>query len=554
MPELHQVGPDPADHMPAYAALSDAELTERIRAGAPPAFPATQELKRRHLPAVLAYARLCGRDQVAGNQLAVQAFDLAAQEAIRGIEPRGNWRHHLLMLVQRVGRTWAEGNRRDRLEPDFAAWADESADRAEWSLPESQRLPFEMSSAMLAGFYGLPELTRGILWYTVVDREPDDTAATYLGVRPDIVSEQRTKAQDAMRQAYIKAYLARADDKRCAGFQRIIEASVRPGDRRRSDDLTNHLAECTGCTRLMANLARMTANPRGVFAEGLLQWGGAAYAARRPVRALLDAVPAQPERSPAASHGSAPAASEPRKGARLPTRPVVLAAVAVAAAVIAGTVLATTSGDASGPVASDRPTQPPQPAWPPASASAPAPSPSPSPTREASKPPTPRPSPTASAPKPPAPPPSKAVPPPPAPAPIVPGGGYTRVVNAGSGLCLDIEDGVMENRTDVITARCNGAETQQWSLEPGGLLRSNADPDFCLDSRGDTDRGVGIWSCSSADGKNGMNLRFTVDASGAVRPYIALDFALEPSGGSEGSSLGFDPADGDSDQRWTAGT
>ncbi|MEV6787223.1 hypothetical protein AB0M96_33455, partial [Streptomyces sp. NPDC051098] len=286
MPELHQGGPDPADHMQAHLALSDAELTERIRAGAPPAFPATQELKRRHLPAVLAYARLCGRDQVAGNQLAVQAFDLAAQEAIRGIEPRGNWRHHLLMLVQRVGLTWAEGNRRDRLEPDFAAWADESVDRVEWSMPESQRLAFEMSSAMLAGFYGLPELTRGILWYSVIDREPDDTAATYLGVRPDVVSEQRTKAQDAMRQAYIKACLARADDKRCAGFRRIIEASVRPGDRRRSEDLTNHLAECAGCTRLMANLARMTADPRGVFADGLLRWGGAAYAARRPVRAL----------------------------------------------------------------------------------------------------------------------------------------------------------------------------------------------------------------------------------------------------------------------------
>lgn len=111
----------------------------------------------------------------------------------------------------------------------------------------------------------------------------------------------------------------------------------------------------------------------------------------------------------------------------------------------------------------------------------------------------------------------------------------------------------MADRTDVVTVRCSGALTQQWSLDSIGLLRSNADPDFCLDSRGDTDRGVGIWSCASVNGKNGLNLLFTVDGSGAIRPQVAPDFALEPLGSSEGSLLDFDPVDGDSDQRWTAG-
>ncbi|MEW2085962.1 RICIN domain-containing protein [Streptomyces sp. NPDC005283] len=562
MPELHQVGPDSADEKPVYTALSDAELTERIRAGAPPAYPATQELKRRHLPAVLSYARLCARNQVAGNQLAVQAFDLAAREACRGIEPRGNWRHHVLMLVQRVGLTWAASGRRHRLESDFVAWIDDTAEFGATDLPEPQRLRLEASSAMLTGFYRLPQLTRGVLWYAVVDEESDATVATFLSVQPNIVPELRDKAQDAMRQAYLQAYLEQSGDRKCLGFRRIIEAAARPGDRRRSGDLTTHLAECPSCTRLVAELTRMVENPRAVLAEGLLRWGGAAYAARGPVRGLLDAVPAPPDRSKPTAGISAFTAwatspqgeGAPRNGVRRLSRTVVLVLVAVATAVVAGTLLATASeGSAPG---RDRAEPPLRDAWPTAAAAAPAPSASP--TREPSKKPSRSPGPTAAAsassppaPRSPAPAPSKSVPR--RPVPIVPGGGYTQVVHADSGLCLDIANGVMENRTDAVAARCTGAQTQQWSMESIGLLRSNADPDFCLDSRGDTDRGVGIWSCSSVNGKNGLNLLFTIDGSGAIRPRVAPDFALELSGSSEGSLLDFDPADGDSDQRWTAG-
>lgn len=87
-------------------------------------------------------------------------------------------------------------------------------------------------------------------------------------------------------------------------------------------------------------------------------------------------------------------------------------------------------------------------------------------------------------------------------------------MNAGSGLCLDIRDGVMDLGTDVITARCTSSRTQMWRVDSGrGVLQSYADPDFCLDSRGSTDRGVGIWECSSVYGSNGQNLRFTVDSA-----------------------------------------
>ncbi|MEU0393528.1 RICIN domain-containing protein [Streptomyces sp. NPDC006208] len=564
MSELHQVGPDATYDKPVGTALSDAELTERIRAGAPAAHLASQELKRRHQAAVISYARLCGRDQVAGYQLAVQAFGLATQEACRGIEPRGTWRHHLLMHVQRIGATWAAGGRRDLLAPEFAAWIDGTAEGHAPGLPENLRAEAEASSAMLTGFYRLPELTCGVLWYAVVDEEPDATVATYLGIRPDLVPELRIKAQDALRQACIQAYLERSGDRKCLGFRRIIEASARPGDRRYSEDLTLHLAECPSCTGLVTELTRMADDPRAVFAEGLLRWGGAVYAARALLRGRLDDVP-QPPGSTKPASGLArltALAKSPRSdgtrpnGVRQP-RAVLLVAAAVAVAVVAGTLLATASENSdSVRNRAEEPVR--QESWPPAAVPAAAPSasttasPSASPTKKPKKPSrSPSPSASASAAESPAAAPTKSAPP--RAVPIAVGGGFIQIVNAESGLCLDIEDGVMENRTDVVTARCTGARTQQWSVDPNGLLRSNEDPDYCLDSRGDTDRGVGIWSCASVNGRNGLNLLFTVDGSGAIHPRIAPDFALEPAGDSEGSSLEFDPTDGDSDQRWTAG-
>ncbi|TLQ42142.1 RICIN domain-containing protein [Streptomyces marianii] len=596
MPELHNARPLRAQGQQDDSALSDAELGERIRSGAPRAHPAIQELKRRHLPAVLAYARLCGRNQTAGNQLAAEALRLASEEAGRGIEPRGHWRHHLLVLVRRVGTDWARGGRRDRLSADFAAWIDQTDAAGTGAVPaagtsaatvsgrQAAGAAPEVSAAVLTAFCRLPALTRGALWYTVVDQEPDSTAAGYLGVRADLVPDLRLRAPESMRRAFLQAFLERGD-KRCLGYRRIIEAAARTVDRRRSEDLTLHLAECPRCTRAVAELTRMTDNPRMVFAEHLLGWGGAEYTARLPVSGtqgvvsvVPGAVPAagmpgpgsdQGPPGPAPAPGSGPAFAagqttasapgrppQPPAGAapgwrtRLPSRTVMLiaAAVVVLGSAATGTALVASSGDSGGsrePAAS-APTA--EGAFPTAAAPPPVPTLSTSPSAPPAARPTPSPTRTPPPAEPPAPAPTgSAVP---IPAPIVPGAGYHPVVNAGTGLCLDVEDGVMANRTDVITTECNGATTQRWRLEPNGLLRNSGDPGFCLDSRGDTDRGAGIWSCSSADGRNGLNLLFDVDGAGVVSPRIDPDFALEPHDG----SLGFDGLDGDADQRWNAGT
>jgi hypothetical protein len=88
-------------------ALPDAELTDRIRRRAAASTPMVQAFGHRHIPATLAYARLCGRRPAAASALATHAFSLAMLEIRRGIQSRGIRRHQLLMLVQQTAASWA---------------------------------------------------------------------------------------------------------------------------------------------------------------------------------------------------------------------------------------------------------------------------------------------------------------------------------------------------------------------------------------------------------------------------------------------------------------
>jgi len=125
-------------------------------------------------------------------------------------------------------------------------------------------------------------------------------------------------------------------------------------------------------------------------------------------------------------------------------------------------------------------------------------------------------------------------------------------VNVASGLCLDV-GGAFSDGTDVVTARCTPSRTQRWRVDSGrGVLQSSADPDYCLDSRGSTERGVGIWTCDSVAGPNGRNLRFVVDGDGVIRPAIAVGTAVTPEGGA-GDGLSLEALSGREGQRWRAG-
>lgn len=495
------------------ANASDARLTELLSADTPSAYPALQELRGRHGPSVLAYARLCTGSESAARQLAAQAFTLAAQETARGSDPRVPWRHQLLLLAGRVAASWATDERAAGLDPGLL-------------LVLSTAGPGGPVPPMLAPFRSLPSRTRGLLWYGVVEQEPADRAAVLLGLSREDVTYGAEPALHALGQACLKSRLAASDNPRCGDFRRLIEESVRPDSPRSSSDLHAHMARCAHCTTAYEELSALRDHPRTALAEGLLPWAGTAYA-------MSDA--GEPRSDVSASSGPWP-----------PSRRFVLtSAAALGVALVpllfvvlssGGTPSQNTAGSVTTPSSAPQVTvtatvsatpSPPAP-LPSATSKSPSPKPSSSPSKSASPTPSPTPSPT-----------------------YPPSGSYAQVVNIASGLCLDIRDGDPTQGTDVVTAPCTSARTQRWRVDSGrGVLQSYADSEFCLDSRGSVDKGVGIWDCGSIDGSHGQNLRFTVDADGVIRPSIAVETAVTPDGGDGLSLL---PVNGGASQRWRAG-
>ncbi|WP_225822273.1 RICIN domain-containing protein [Streptomyces naphthomycinicus] len=496
----------------------DARLTELLRSAAATAYPALQELRRRHHPAVLRYARLCAASEPVARRLAAETFTTAARESARGVEPPVPLRHRLLLLTVRLAAGWAHDERSAGIDPGLLLVLNAAGS------PDGPTPP------LLPAFRSLPSRTQGLLWYGVLDAEPAERTAALLGLSRTDVTHGTPQALDALARACLRHRLAASDDPRCADFRRLIEEAVRPHGPRRSADLDAHMARCPHCTAGSEDLRALRDAPRQTLAEGLLPWRGTAYpdedppAAPAPVAGAADrAVPASRRRillgsaalgvalTPFLVHLLAPA----HPGEQQPT-----------AATPAVTVTATVSVTPS--------------SAPPASPSASA---SPSPTSES-------PSPTPSSHRP-SPTPARRTTPRPTPPPAPPGTGYAQVVNRASGRCLDIRDGDLSEGNDVVTAPCTASPTQRWRVDTYlGVLRSAADDDFCLDSRGSADRGVGIWECDSVHGRNGDNLRFTVDPDGTIRPRIAVETAVTPDGG---DGVALRPLDGGTGQRWRAG-
>ncbi|MFG2468780.1 ricin-type beta-trefoil lectin domain protein [Streptomyces canus] len=494
---------------------SDARLTELLRADTVTAYAALLELRARHQPSVLAYARLCTAGESAARQLAAQAFTLAARETGRGVDPGVPWRHRLLLLTARSAAAWAGDQRAAGLDPSVLLLLNTAG-------------PGGPVPPMLTAFESLPARTQGLVWYGLVEAEPEARTADHLGLTREDVVYGVEGALQSLARTCLRLRLAASDDSRCADFRRLIEESVRPDSPRASTDLHAHMVRCPYCAAAHEELCALRDTPRPALAEGLLPWGGTAYVGRST---------AEPEARPRAG-------SRTRSGTWPRPRRLVLASAALGVAV-APLLLFLVSQGGDSPTGASASVS--------ASASAggvlPGPpqvtvtttvSPSPSST---SRPPSPSASPSAtrsSAP------PRRTSPPPFRP----PGGSYAQVVNVSTARCLDVA-GDFGNGTDVVTAPCSSAPSQRWRVDSDrGVLQSAADPDFCLDSRGDVDKGLGIWSCDSVEGDNSDNLRFTVDPDGVIRPAIAIATGMTPGGG-DGVSL--EPLTGGAEQRWRAG-
>ncbi|MFJ5521055.1 RICIN domain-containing protein [Streptomyces griseoluteus] len=491
----------------------DARLTELLRTPTHTAYPALQELRRRHQPAVLAYARLCTTGESAARRLAAEALTEAARDTARGIEPNVPLRHHLLLLAGRAAASWARDERAAGLDPGLLLVLNSGAG------PEGPTPP------LLPAFKALPSRDQGLVWYGVLEEEPSERTAAYLGLAPATVAHGTPQAVQALAQACLRHRLAASDDPRCGDFRRLIEEAVRPDRPRRSVDLDAHKARCPCCTAAFEDLSALRDAPRQALAEGLLPWGGTAYAHRG---------------GPAPA--TAPEGPGPRRDRRTRRRHLPAAVVLGAALVALLAFLLLRTEDSPGQPMAD----PAPPRVTVTTTFSPSPVASPTPSRTAESP-----SPSGTSHRPPPRPTHREPSPSPTPPPPPPGAASAQVVNLADGLCLDVRDGDFDKGTDVVTAPCTSSPAQRWSVDSElGVVRSAADSGFCLDSRGDVDRGVGIWACASVNGGNGRNLRFTVDPDGTIRPGIAIETAVVPDGH---GGVELRPLDGGREQRWRAG-
>ncbi|MFE0086941.1 ricin-type beta-trefoil lectin domain protein [Streptomyces sp. NPDC058991] len=519
MPRLQKVGLTTVSWGGVRIEPTDAELAERIRSRGTAGPGPENELKQRHLSHAVTCAQLCTRGRTAADRLAREALQRAAEAARSGIDPFGTWRHFILTHVHHTARSWARTGRRALLRTSFLTWAD---DHGEGGAGRPDGTPAESGEkqALRNGFFSLPEAARGVLWYSLVDQEPDERVATYVGVAADAVPALRAKARKSLRDAFLQAHAERAGDTRCNGFRRLIEATAVADDSPHCGDLALHLDTCLDCEGLLTQLILLSDDLRTALADALLARDGAAYASavvqgrRTPESGLppgggtdSGGTGEHPGPADGAAHPPRPA----RRGARIAGAVAAVAAVSVPLLLIAAG-LSGEETDADRGRAEGRP-----------SASA-------APGNAATS-------------------------------PAQPGSGstlppgdlvYGRIVHAGSGLCLDIEDGVITKRGGAVAAPCTEALTQRWALDAQERLHNRDDPTFCLKADGDGE-GVGIRPCSSDDPEKLDKMAFLVEPAGVIRPRSAPTVALvpDPEWVESPVPLELRAVNDRSDQRWT---
>ncbi len=127
---------------------------------------------------------------------------------------------------------------------------------------------------------------------------------------------------------------------------------------------------------------------------------------------------------------------------------------------------------------------------------------------------------------------------------------YSQLVNNTSELCLDIDNAVMANGTNVMQWYCNDGSWQRWHFNPvSGLIRSQQNPTYCLDNSGDYENGANIiiWRCRT----DNNNQRFTVNAEGSISVRVQPEQVIDGNGTGAGDNVTTWWNWGGSNQRWT---
>lgn len=245
-----------AEHQPHGDDLrdaDDAELLRLLRAGQDDAFA---ELFSRHATAVRGFALRRASDIAEAEDMAAEAFFRVLQAVRRGSGPDDNVRGYLITVVRRLAAEWG-GRRRD------IPIADEDLrQRVDANHPEpANRADLQLISR---AFSGLPRRWRAVLWQVEVEGERPAVVADRFGLSPNATAALARRARQGLRAAYLQAHLGSAVGS--TGCRSVVDklGAYTAGQVTGAEDrrVRAHLAGCSSCTTLQAELADVCAGLR----------------------------------------------------------------------------------------------------------------------------------------------------------------------------------------------------------------------------------------------------------------------------------------------------
>lgn len=484
---------------------SDENLATRLR-GRPDGEVAQSValLMARHWQPARDYAAICLASPAdLASMVTASAFHQVLDRLALG-EPALALRPRILVAVRETVRVWSAEDRISSVLPELQKPSGGRGIRTAKSMtPENRRLA-ERS------FQALPGLSRCLLWHTEVEAESITVPAGLLGMDTDTASAALEQAREKFREGCVHAHRELAPSKDCRFYNRLLDVPIRRGGAL-LPDVQQHLAQCRYCRSAAEQLSHFEGGLGVLLAEAVLGWGARRYLDSRPGRA-----PQETRASGSARHGGGRPRILPRiplPGRRPPGVPrnsrALLTGVGVVSAGLIASLFAAglwSHDDGVDPAASTSASGGTAPGI--GSQSSPG---------------------TAQL-------------------PTVPG--QSRLRNAGADLCLDIT-GTVKAGAGTDLATCSDADTQQWSFDKDGLLRSAADPDLCLDSH--VDAGVAVLGeCVAERDKRGADVRYDLTVRGELLPRWDGQLALAATAEEPGADIVAKARDGSPAQRWLA--
>ncbi|WP_421105995.1 RICIN domain-containing protein [Streptomyces sp. NEAU-S77] len=484
------------------------------------------ELLGRHWEAAFSYASLCTTGTHPAGILTSAAFTRLFGEALRRTAPATAWRPRVLATVRGIAQEWNTGPRGALLHPGLRAdLGVRGREDGRLRPPENRRLVFR-------AFQRLPEAARCLLWHTEVEADQLAVPAGLLGLYDD-ASGELERARLRWRQACLEAHRDTAPEEECRQYSRLLDVSLRRGDTWLDPDLRQHLARCEHCRQAADQLDHSTGRPAVLLAEAVLGWGAREYLDSRPGRRIPEPAtavdpPPMPRTPPRVGGPRHSARKHPWWKARPAARPearrrrprltggrflfVAAASGCVLVSVAVASVLPSGGGEDA---AYERDT----PSTTPGAGDTTAPGSDPSWIGADGR-----------------------------PADTLRG----RLRNAASGLCLDIVGDKPAAGAETAATPCTSADTQQWSYEADGLLRSGADPELCLNSR--LSFSIRLGSCEATSQRGAANVRYDFTLQGTLVPRRHQELALTPDSTEKGAALVLKTReDSATAQRWLAG-